>query len=82
MMDLPLRFRNPHKHLNILNRHPTRENLHGVLKVRFEDNIAHAVDEGGGGSMQDIQTFAEAACLRLLRLAGSPVQDCVGWSEV
>ena len=82
IMNLPLRFRNSHKHLNILNRHPAGENLHGILKVRFKDNLAHAVDEGRGGSMQDIQTFAEAACLRLLRLAGSSVQDCVGRGEV
>ena len=81
-MNLPLRLGNPHKHLNILNRHPTRENLHGILKVRFEDDLAHAVDEGGGGSMQDIQTFAEAARLRFLGFAGAPVEDCVGGGEV
>lgn len=67
-MNLPLRFRNPHKQLNILNRHPTRKHLHRILKVRFQDDLPHPVDKRRGGRMQDAQASAKVARFALLLL--------------
>lgn len=44
MMDLPLSPRNTHKQLHVLDRNPTGENLHCILKVGFEDDVPHAID--------------------------------------
>lgn len=73
MMHLPFRLSNAHKQLDILNRHPTSEHLHGILKVRVEQNLAHAVDESRGRGVDDVQAFSERAHRgwRMRRCVGS-----------
>lgn len=50
-MYFPLRFGNTHEHLSVFNGNPTSEYFHDVLKVRFEDDFAHAIDKSGRRGM-------------------------------
>ena len=56
---LPLHPRNPHQHLLILNRDPTRKHLHRILKIRIQQDLPRAVDQGRGDGVQDVQAAVE-----------------------
>ena len=61
----PLRLRLPlhpcdaHEHLFVLDRDPAREHFHCVFKVGVEEDFAGAVDEGGGGGVEDVEAAVE-----------------------
>ncbi len=50
-MHLPLGPGDAHEQILILDRNPRREDFHGILKVRLEQDIAHTVDQGCGRRM-------------------------------
>ncbi len=54
-MQLPLRLRDPHEQILVLNRDPTRERLHRRLKIRFDEDVSRAVNQRGRCSVQDVQ---------------------------
>ena len=58
-LSLPLHLRDPHQHFFILDRYPAREHLHRILKVGIEEDLARAVDEGGGGGVEDVKATVE-----------------------
>lgn len=44
-MQFPLRLRDLHEQLLILDRDPAREHLHRVFEITVEEDLAGAVDE-------------------------------------
>lgn len=55
-MHLPLRLRDTHQKFLVLDRDPAGENLHRVLEIRVEEDVPGTVDQGGRGSVQDVET--------------------------
>lgn len=60
-MDLPLSFGHAHEHFNVLDRNPAGKNFHAVFKVRFQDDITHAVDQSSRGGVEYVQALAKSA---------------------
>ena len=65
-LDFPLRFGDSHEKLDVFDRYPACEDLHGVFKVRFEDDVAHAVNERRRRRVEDVETLAEGAHVAVL----------------
>lgn len=76
-MDFPLRFGDSHENLDVFDRDPAREHLHGVFKVRFEDDVAHAVDERRRCRVEDVEALAEGAHVAIRPFAGTGEVVCV-----
>lgn len=47
MMHFVLRSGDAHEEFDILDWNPTRKHLHGVLKIGFQNDVAHPVDQCG-----------------------------------
>ena len=58
-MQFPLRFRNLHKQLLILDRNPACKHFHRVLEIAVEENLPSAINERRGSSVQDIEAAAK-----------------------
>lgn len=54
-MHLPFRLGDTHQQLLVAHGDPAREHLHRVLEVGIEQDVARAVDEGGGDGVQDVE---------------------------
>lgn len=55
LMHLPLCFGDPHEHFLVFDWYPARQHLHGVLKIGLEEYVTHAINQGSGCSMQNIE---------------------------
>ena len=55
-LQLPLSLRNFHQKLLILNRNPTRKNLHRILEVAIKENLPRAINKRRARSVQNIET--------------------------
>lgn len=60
-MQLPLRLRDPHQQLLILNGDPAREHLHRVLEIAVHQYLPRAVDERCACRVQHVETAAKRA---------------------
>ena len=58
-MQFPLRLRDFHKQLFILDRDPTRKHFHRIFEVAVEEDLPGAIDERRRSSVQDVETAAE-----------------------
>ena len=54
-MNLPLGFRDAHQELLVFDRYPAGEDFHRVLEIRVQEDLTGAVDQGGGGCVQDVK---------------------------
>lgn len=89
-MDLPLRLGNTHEQFDVLDRNPTGQDLHAVLKVGFQDDLPHTVNQRCRGGVEHVKALAECAGLcdcRILfccfagRSVGPRKRDVLGISE-
>jgi hypothetical protein len=60
-MQFPLRFRDPHQQLLVLDRDPAREDLHRVLEIAIEEDLPGAIDQRRTRGMEDIETSRKRA---------------------
>lgn len=58
-MQFPLRLRDLHKQLFILDRDPARKHFHRIFEVAVEEDLPGAIDERRRSSVQDVETAAE-----------------------
>lgn len=65
-MYFPFCFGDTHEHLGVFDGDPTGKNFHDVLKVRFENNVSHAVNKSGRRSVQNVKTLTKSS--RVFRL--------------
>jgi hypothetical protein len=63
-MQFPLRLRDLHEQLLILDRNPARKHLHRIFEVAVEEDLPGAVDERRRSSVQDVETAAEGPIWR------------------
>jgi hypothetical protein len=63
-MQFPLRLRDLHKQLFILDRDPARKHFHRIFEVAVEEDLPGAIDERRRSSVQDVETAAEGPIWR------------------
>lgn len=60
-MDLPFGLCYPHEEFGVLDGNPTSQNFHYVLKVGFQNYIAHAIYESSRGGVEHVQALSKGA---------------------
>jgi hypothetical protein len=60
-MQLPLRFRNLHEQLLVLDWNPACKHLHRVLEIAVKENLPSAINERRRSGVQDIEAAAEGS---------------------
>lgn len=69
-MHFPLSPGDAHEQVLVLDGDPRGEDLHGVFKVGFHEDVADAVDQRGRGGVEDVERRAERRVMLLFSSCG------------